>query len=50
MLMFHTYSLNLVIMKKLIELKGKCKLEMSNDENYAIFLEDKLFLDHFMKV
>jgi hypothetical protein len=41
MLMFHTYSLNLVIMNKLVKLKNKSKLEMQNDENYAIFLEDK---------
>jgi hypothetical protein len=41
MLMFHTYSLNLVIMNKPIKLKSKSKLEMQNDHNYAIFLEDK---------
>jgi hypothetical protein len=28
-------------MNKLVKLKNKSKLEMQNDENYAIFLEDK---------
>ncbi len=39
--MFHTYSLNLVRMNKLVELKGNDKLKMQNDKNYAIFLEGK---------
>jgi hypothetical protein len=34
---FHTYSLNLVKMNKLVELKGNDKLKMQNDKNYAIF-------------
>jgi len=38
---FHTYSLNLVRMNELVELKGNDKLKMQNDKNYAYFLEGK---------
>jgi len=49
--MFHTYSLNLVTMNKLVELKGNDKLKMQNDKNYANFWKANKFVKcQFMKV